>query len=85
MKVVTKVGSKASKGLKAVVKKIKPTKIKIKPPSSSGYTPSWQQQYDFANKIPSKISKVDLSATRKLYSDNPAMQSAIDSFSTVLR
>jgi len=85
VKVVTKVGSKASKGLKAIVKKIKPTKIKVKPPSSSRYTPSWQQQFDSVSKIPSKISKVDLSATRKLYSDNPAMQSAIDSFSTVLR
>ena len=85
VKVVTKVGSKASKGLKAIVKKIKPSSVKVKPPSSSGYTPSWQMNYDSVNKIPSKISKVDFSAAREIYSDNPAMQSAMDSFSTVLR
>ncbi len=85
VKVVTKVGSKASKGLKAVVKKIKPTKIKIKPPSSSGYTPSWQQQFDSVSKIPSKVSKVDFSAAREIYANDPGMLSAMDSFSTVLR
>lgn len=85
VKVVTKAGSKASKGLKAIVKKIKPTKIKVKPPSSSGYTPSWQQQFDSVSKIPSKISKVDFSAAKELYANDKGMLDAMKSFETVLR
>ena len=85
VKVVTKVGSKASKGLKAIVKKIKPSSVKVKPPSSSGYTPSWQMNYDAVNKIPSKISKVDFSAAKELYANDPGMLDAMKSFETVLR
>ena len=85
VKVVTKVGSKASKGLKAIVKKIKPSSVKVKPPSSSGYTPSWQMNYDAVNKIPSKISKVDFSAAKELYANDKGMLDAMKSFETVLR